>query len=387
MPSLNRVLTYALSTPWAIKQEVGNAALWVLWRRAYRGRLAPDEVADIVGEDRARVEARHAANAASSRGGVAIVPVYGVIQHRAHTVANMSGGGATATESVAKSLRAALGDERVSTVILDIDSPGGDVFGVEELAGEIRGASKPVVAVANAMAASAAYWLATQANELIVTPSGEVGSIGVYAMHEDWSRAWENEGVVGTFVYAGANKVEGNHLEPLSEEARGEMQRRVNDYYSSFVGAVAKGRGVSRSTVESDFGQGRMFGAKDAVARGMADRVATLDETIARLQGGGRVRRRRAAEGGVMIEIATDPPTPAAFVEASASALADDAEAYQCSDCGYAAAAATAEHIDALIERHECPEAGTDDPPVTDIDLRERRLELLTASRAANSAN
>jgi len=118
---------------------------------------------------------------------------------------------------------------------------------------------------------------------LIVTPSGEVGSIGVVAAHMDISKMAESAGLKVTLVSAGKYKTEGNQFEPLSDEARAALQVRVDDYYAMFVKAVARNRGVSPADVRNGFGEGRVVGAKQAVALGMADRVATLDETLARL--------------------------------------------------------------------------------------------------------
>jgi capsid assembly protease len=145
--------------------------------------------------------------------------------------------------------------------------------------------TKKIVAVANGMAAWAAYWIGTAADELWVTPSGQVGSIGVFAAHEDIPKALEEEGVKVTLVSAGKYKTEAMPYEPLSAEARASMQRMVDDFHTMFVAAVARNRGVATSTVKHGFGDGRMVLAQDAVRAGMADGVATLDQTLARLVG------------------------------------------------------------------------------------------------------
>jgi ClpP class serine protease len=130
---------------------------------------------------------------------------------------------------------------------------------------------------------AAAYWIASAADELVVTPSGQVGSIGVFAAHEDISKAAEMQGVKVTLISAGQYKTEGNPFEPLSAEARAAMQKDVNTFGDMFVNAVARNRGVGAYSVKAGFGQGRMVMAQDAVKASMADRVATLDETLARL--------------------------------------------------------------------------------------------------------
>ena len=135
------------------------------------------------------------------------------------------------------------------------------------------------------MAASAAYWIATAADEVVVSPSGQVGSIGVFAAHEDISKALEDEGVAVTLVSAGKFKTEGTPFQPLSSDARAKMQQMVDEFYGMFTNAVARNRDVATSTVKNGFGEGRMVLAQDAVSAGMADGVATLDQTLARLLG------------------------------------------------------------------------------------------------------
>ena len=143
---------------------------------------------------------------------------------------------------------------------MDVDSPGGSVFGLKELSQKIFDArgTKPIYAVANSMAGSAAYYIASAADQMIVTPSGEVGSIGTIAIHEDMSVALENEGVKITVIKAGRFKGEGNNFEPLSEEAISNAKREVDAYYGQFVDAVARNRGVSPKAVRNGFGEGRM---------------------------------------------------------------------------------------------------------------------------------
>jgi signal peptide peptidase SppA len=175
-------------------------------------------------------------------------------------------------------------DKSVEAIVLDVDSPGGSVYGVEELAMKIHAASKQkkIVAVANSMAASAAYWLAAQASELVVTPGGEVGSIGVYMMHRDVSRALDTRGEKVTLVSAGERKTAGHPYGPLEGVALDELQAGVNDYYDKFVRAVARGRNATLTAVREGFGKGGMVRAEGAVKAGMADRVATLDDVLKR---------------------------------------------------------------------------------------------------------
>lgn len=225
----------------------------------------------------------------------AVIPVFGVISKRMNMLGEMSGG--TSIERLGAQIRGAVADPGVRNVILQVSSPGGSVYGVQELAEEILALreQKKIIAVADDVAASAAYWLAASASEFVVTPSGEVGSIGVVAMHVDYSGQLEQEGIKVSYIHAGDHKVEGNPYEPLDDDARAFMQARVDDYYHAFVSGVAKGRGVARSVVKESFGQGRMFGAQKALEVGMVDRVATLAEVIRGAQPRTRVNRQALA--------------------------------------------------------------------------------------------
>ncbi len=214
---------------------------------------------------------------------IAVLPLTGTISHRMGMLSEASGG--ISTERFTQWLRAAAADPSVKAIVIDADSPGGTVDGVPELADEIArtNKSKPVVGVANSMAASAAYWLLSQCGELVVTPSGEVGSVGVFASHEDISKMYDQIGVKVNLIAAGKFKTEGNPYEPLSDDARQALQGQVNDFYDLFTKAVARGRNTDQKTVKAGFGEGRMLLAAQAVKENMADRVATLDQTLAKL--------------------------------------------------------------------------------------------------------
>lgn len=225
--------------------------------------------------------------------GVQVIPVRGVVVPRG------SGGWfqtVTSCQSVAGRLREALANSRVERIVLDIDSPGGDVMGVVELANEIYAArgQKRIVAVANGLMASAAYWIGSAADEVVITPSGLAGSVGVVAVHFDHSAMLAEAGITPSLIYAGRHKVEGNPYEPLGDEARGQIQSEVDRYHEMFITAVALHRGVSASVVRDEFGGGRTFGASAAVQLGMADRVGTLDDVIFSANHGRRRGSRRA---------------------------------------------------------------------------------------------
>jgi signal peptide peptidase SppA len=220
-----------------------------------------------------------------SGGSVALIPVLGVICNRANLVSDISAGGGTSVEKLTAQFRQAVSDPDVTAIVLDVDSSGGSVDGIFELADEIYAARgrKKIIAVANTLAASAAYAIAAAASELVVAPSGQVGSIGVFASHEDHSKELEREGVKITQVSAGKYKTEGSSIEPLSDSARAELQAKVDDFYRMFVRAVATCRGDTQANVKAGYGQGRCATAANALRANLADRVGTLDSELARL--------------------------------------------------------------------------------------------------------
>jgi signal peptide peptidase SppA len=232
----------------------------------------------------------------------------GTITQRAGMMTDWCGG--TSTQQISTALADALRDETVGQILMEFDTPGGSVFGVSELGDEIQTATKtkPVIGVANSLSASAGYWLMSQCSEAYVTPGGEVGSIGVWMAHEDWSKAMAESGVVTTMVSAGKFKVEGNPYEPLGEDARAFMQARVDDYYGAFVKAVARGRGAGVQQVRDGMGQGRVLGADEALAQGMVDGVAPLADVVRRMQKEARVSRstrtNRSALAAARLDIA-----------------------------------------------------------------------------------
>ena len=239
----------------------------------------------VEGDLDAAIEAAVKAPVRSS-GGTAVIPISGPISPKTDFFTLFFGG--TGLDRLRANLRAAMADDSVRSIVLDVDSPGGDVSGVDEMASEILSMRdrKPITAVANHWMASAAYYLGSQASEVVVSPTGMAGSIGVIMVHADLSRAYDQMGITPTVITAGKYKGEGNPYAPLSESDREHMQESVNDYYSMFVDAVARGRDATASAVRSGYGEGRMLTAKRAVSAGLADRVATLEAVLARHAGG-----------------------------------------------------------------------------------------------------
>lgn len=269
------VLMACAAEPWAMEKNKLVTVANFLRFKAQGGHYSAEEV-------QSRITRKREKEIQKSEGSIGILPIQGVIGERMNLLDDISGG--TSTELISQQFRAMLNDSSIKAIILDINSPGGVARSVEEIGQEIYDARgiKPIVAQVNTCAASAAYWIAAQADEIVVTPSGWAGSIGVYTIHEDISEMLAKEGIKETLIYAGEFKVLGNEFEPLSDEAKSVMQQRVDELAASFVRAVARGRKVSLSQVNERFGQGLMFNADELVDRGMADKVAPMSETLAR---------------------------------------------------------------------------------------------------------
>ena len=289
---------------------------WAL-QRAVLEHLVEQARLDTAGLEAAVAALSRSRPVGRSRQQVAVLPIVGLLFPRGTSLLAQILG-ATSLEETGRELRTLAADESVGAIVLDMDTPGGMVEGTTEFAAEVRRAreQKPVVAVANFVAASAGYWIAASATEVVAAPSAKVGSIGVFALHDDRSKALEAEGVTRTVISAGKHKVEGNELGPLSDEARATAQALVDEAYGQFVADVATGRGVSVSAVrDGGFGEGRALSARKALEAGMVDRIETLDQTIARVVGQPPARRlspgssRRARQVAAMAAMATPQPT------------------------------------------------------------------------------
>ena len=279
-----RVVEYVGNAIWAIQPSALATILRIVGERSMGKRPSDSEIRSRVDAVSRDSEPEHISTDMLDASPVAVIPVLGTLGPRMGGMDKSSGG--TSTDELQEQFAAAIADPSVKAVLLDIDSPGGSVDLIPEFASQIMAArgSKPIVAQANTRAASAAYWIAAAADELVVSPSGAVGSIGVYCAHTDMSKADEMDGLKTTLISAGEHKTEANPYEPLTDEAKAEMQRRVDTYHEMFLGAVADGRGTSSSHVREAFGGGRMVLADEAVRRGMADRVAPITDTLARLE-------------------------------------------------------------------------------------------------------
>lgn len=216
-----------------------------------------------------------------AKSGVSIISIVGTLVNRGSWIGTHSG--AVSYEGLSAQLRDAEADPAIHTVLLDIDSPGGEATGMFMLAQQIRNMSTKVVVYVNDVAASAAYGIASAADEIIVSPTSIVGSIGVVLMHLDRSEEMKQKGVSATLIYAGKHKVDGNPFGALSDEIKADLKRDVMSFYGRFVETVHIGRGEKLTEQAARDTEARTFIGSDAVEKGLADRVASLDEVMSDL--------------------------------------------------------------------------------------------------------
>ncbi|MFD2609551.1 S49 family peptidase [Deinococcus taklimakanensis] len=211
---------------------------------------------------------------------VAVVQLHGVVVSRAPLWAESWG--YLNPQHFAAQIRQLADDPTVASICLSIDSPGGTVAGTIEAADAVAYArsKKRVTAVVNDMACSAAFWIASQASEITVTPTAMTGSIGVIITHADYSGMLGTVGIVVNYIRSAAKKALGQPYEPLSEVARAEFQATVDSIHAQFVQAVAKGRRKAKAAVADTWATGEVWIGADAVTLGLADRVASLSTVI-----------------------------------------------------------------------------------------------------------
>jgi signal peptide peptidase SppA len=210
--------------------------------------------------------------------GIAVIPIHGTLVKRALGLEAASG--LTSYQDIGTMLDGALADSSVTGILLDVDSPGGEASGSFELARRVREATavKPVWAVANDAAFSAAYAIASSAERIVITETGGVGSIGVIALHIDQSVKDANDGYRYTAITAGRHKNDFSPHEPLTDTAKGELQAEVDRLHDIFVCHVAAMRGLPEMAVRAT--EAALYFGPNATAAGLADAVGTLEATL-----------------------------------------------------------------------------------------------------------
>ncbi len=261
-----RVARYIAATPWLILPESLETII---------------AIAEGLNESPEAVEARMGrpldnTHGVTMRDGVAILPVVGPITRYADIFSRISG--ATSIETLASDFNAALADPAVKAILLNVDSPGGAVPGVQEFADMVFAARgrKPICAYIGGYGASAAYWIASAADRIVVAYTAIVGSIGVITTVRTSKDAGTSEIV--------SSQSPNKRPDPASEAGRQKVQNVVDSLAGVFISRVATFRGVSEDVVMADFGQGDVFVGAQAVDQGLADAVGSLEATLFDLQ-------------------------------------------------------------------------------------------------------
>ncbi len=299
-------------TPEALQQVVAIA----------QGFGDPEAVASKLGRPLAN------ARKVSVRDGVAVVPVIGPIFRYANMFTEMSG--ATSVQTLALDFQAALDDPSINSIVLEIDSPGGQVSGISEFAAQIKAADKPVIAYVSSMSASAAYWIASAADQIIANDTSMLGSIGVV-----WQASIDSEDNEVKFI---SSQSPLKQASPTTANGRDQYQKTVDSMAEVFINTVATNRNTTREDVIANFGMGGIMIAADAIAVGMADELGSLESIIATRSGG--KKSLKSNKGLNMTNITK---------ELIASDYTDIAAAF--SDEGYAAGLEVGKKLGAEAER------------------------------------
>jgi len=238
--------------------------------------------------------------------GVAHITIDGSLVNRGAYVGASSG--LISYEGLHTQLTEAEGRDDVTSILLDLNSPGGEAGGMFALAAKVRdvAAKKMVIAFVNDLAASAAYGIAASASQIVISPSSIVGSIGVVLLHMDRSDQMAKAGMKPTLIHAGAHKVDGNPFGPLPDGVRSDLQTHVENIYGLFLDTVAAGRGAKLTKKAARATEARVFMGQEAVSLGLADGMASFEETMSALQKGRKVQFTQAKPQGGRTRMSTE---------------------------------------------------------------------------------
>lgn len=231
-----------------------------------------------------------------AKGKTALITIDGSLVNRGAWLNSNSG--LVSYEGIGAQIDDIAADEEIESVVLDIDSSGGEATGMFGLAAKIRAlrSKKRIVAVVNDVAASAAYGIASAAHEIVVSPTSVVGSIGVIMVHFDRSGELGQKGIRPTIIAVGEHKADGNPFGPLPEGVHASMLANAQTFYDQFIDAVAAGRGQKLTASLARQTQARIFIGQQAIKSGLADRMASLDEVMSGLAR--RTTKRPTKTGG-----------------------------------------------------------------------------------------
>ncbi len=294
-----------LTSPWAILPDK-LLELQAIYATHLRGeKIDIDAIEKRIGRPLANDQQTYVLR----DGGVAVLPITGVLAPKANLFMRVSGG--HSMQMMAEQVRSMQADPRVRAVVLAVDSPGGSVLGTPALAEAVRALAdeKPTVTVSEGTIASAAYWIGSAANAVYIEGvTDQVGSIGVVATHSYDPQMREQR----TDIYAGKYKRIASPDRPLSAEGKAYLQEQVDHLYSVFVDAVAQQRGVDADAVLERMADGRVFIGQQAINAGLVDGVATVEAMVDRLatDPSAFARRRKAVFALARGPQASDEPVP-----------------------------------------------------------------------------
>ena len=219
-----------------------------------------------------------------TEGGVGVLPITGSLVHRGGFIDALSG--MQSYQALEKKATAMAADPDVKAILMEMDSPGGQAAGVFDLAKKMKEAcataGKPLWAAVNETAMSAGYALASVAERVTMARTGSVGSIGVIALHVDQSKKNAKDGYSYTAIHAGSKKTMGSPHAPLTDEARSEIQTRVDEMYDHFIEHVAQMRGLDPDAVRAQ--EAGTFSGPAAIEAGLVDQLMSFNEALAALE-------------------------------------------------------------------------------------------------------
>lgn len=292
--------------------------------------------------------------------------------------------GVTGYNDIREALVEAVSNPKIKTIMLDVNSGGGQVAGVDDLSAFIKQVSaiKPVTTFADGMMASAAYWLGSAGSHITSSQTAVVGSIGVLTRHTEYSQADAKDGVKTTIIRAGKYKALANSVEPLSADARAEIQSQVNDIYDIFIGRVADNRGTSTVVADTQMGQGREFLGKRALTAGLVDDIGTYESALgkARAMAGLIEQSNPTSKGGSKQEGQTQMKKKATLNEQQLAAVASGASVEAVLQAAQEAAAAALEAAEAGPgdeSEEQGSEAPAEEAPAEQPDAAAERPDLV----------
>lgn len=287
--------------PWAMKEDVLTSLTEIVLRHIAGQKLSEAEIESRTGADKKAEPPDYMVDA----NGLARIPVYGVIAKRANMVNGISKPRGTSVEEIRKDFLSAVDDPAVKAIALDVDSPGGSVDGIAELSDIIFNArgKKPITAYTDGQMASAAYWIGSSADRIYASKSAEVGSIGVYAVIHDYSRAVKNEGIDTVVFKAGKYKAAGNPYKHMTDDDQAAIQDTVNSYYDLFVEGVARNRGLNADAALK-LANGKTYIGKKALDIGLIDGIQNIEDifNVTACNTGDEHRRRKNAQEPMIVK-------------------------------------------------------------------------------------